>query len=392
MLTIIIIGAGINGVVAAIELKRRGHRVTLLDPGPIPHPLAASTDISKAVRSCYGADEDYTQLAEEAIRRWRNLNASNGTTLYHEVGTMFLRQSPMKAGDFEYESLELLRRRSAPVERISPDEMRRRFPAWNAERFVDGVFNAEGGYVESGRVVAKLVGEAERLGVELRAGATFRRLDETDNGVTGVVLSNGERLPADRVVVATGAWTPFLLSFTAAYFRATGHPVFHFRPNDPALFASERFPMFGADISGTGFYGFPATAEGIVKIGRHGPGREMSPESTERIVTKEEEDEIRQFLSSAFPALATAPVVFTRICLYCDTADGDFWIAPDPERKGLIIAAGDSGHGFKFAPVLGELIADCVEEKSNPFLHKFRWRPEISAGQHKEAARFAPRK
>ena len=86
MLTIIIIGGGINGMVAAIELKRRGHRVTLLDPGPIPHPLAASTDISKAVRSCYGADDDYTALAERAIARWREWNNEFGVEVYHENG------------------------------------------------------------------------------------------------------------------------------------------------------------------------------------------------------------------------------------------------------------------------------------------------------------------
>src|SRR5439155_309646 len=81
-----------------------------------------------------------------------------------------------------------------------------------------------------------------------------------------------------------------------------------------------------------------------------GPGREMSPESPNRVVTPQDEQNLREFLSSTFPALADAPIVNTRICLYCDTSDGHFWIAPDPERPGLIVATGDSGHGFKFAP------------------------------------------
>ena len=102
----------------------------------------------------------------------------------------------------------------------------------------------------------------------------------------------------------------------------------------------------------------------------------MSPESSNRLVTPQEEQNLRDFLSSTFPALADAPIVYTRICMYCDTNDGHFWIAPDPERPGLIVATGDSGHGFKFAPVLGEIIADAVEEKANPLLQKFRWRPE----------------
>ena len=127
-----------------------------------------------------------------------------------------------------------------------------------------------------------------------------------------------------------------------------------------------------------------------MKIANHGAGREMSPDSPDRMVTAEEENNMRKFVHETFPALDDAPIVYTRICLYCDTNDGDFWIAPDPDRRGLIIATGDSGHGFKFAPVLGEIIADAVEEKANRLLQKFRWRPEVRRGVVKEAARFLP--
>src|SRR3982074_2490565 len=100
----IIVGAGINGVTAAIELRKRGHKVILVDPGPLPHPLAASTDISKAVRAAYGAEEDYTALAERSIELWHEWNCQFGLELYHETGALFLRQRKMQPGDFEYES------------------------------------------------------------------------------------------------------------------------------------------------------------------------------------------------------------------------------------------------------------------------------------------------
>ncbi len=99
---------------------------------------------------------------------------------------------------------------------------------------------------------------------------------------------------------------------------------------------------------------------------------------------------MRAFLRSTIPVLADAPIVHTRICMYCDTHDGHFWIARDPDRPALVIATGDCGHGFKFAPVLGEIIADAVEGKSNRWLEKFRWRPEVRPGEEKEAARFQP--
>ena len=418
MSKIIIVGAGINGVTAAIELKQRGHQVVLVDPGPLPHVLAASTDISKAVRAAYGADEDYTALAERSIKLWRQWNEEFGTRLYHEVGVMFVRRRTMEPGDFEYESLKLLEKRGLNVARMDTPEAWKRFPAWNPELYRDGVLEVAAGYAESGRAVGTLIERAKSIGVELRSGSRFASLDKGGDRVKGIVLheryGNGiipseveesrrgtaqvisrdpltslgmTRLTGDFVVMAVGAWTPYALPFTRKFFRATGQPVFHLQPSQPDLFAPERFPVFGADITTTGYYGFPINRDGVVKIANHGPGREMSPNSPERVVTSDDERNLRNFLSSTFPALADAPIVCTRVCMYCDTHDGHFWIARDPDREGLVVAAGDSGHGFKFAPVLGEIIADAVEGKDNPLLNKFRWRPEVRAGTATDAAR-----
>ncbi|PYK80694.1 MAG: sarcosine oxidase [Verrucomicrobia bacterium] len=381
----VVVGAGINGVVAAIELRKRGHDVVLVDPGPLPHPLAASTDISKVVRAAYGPDKEYTELAERSREIWQEWNIEFGVELYHEVGFLCMRQRPMEAGDFEYESLRLLERRGHRIERVNSDYLRRHFPAWSADRYRDGFLDFEAGYAESGRAVAVLIKRAKSIGVALREHAKFSGLDETSDRVKGIALESGEKVPADAVVMTVGAWTPYVLPFTGDFFRASGQPVFHLKPAQPELFTPERFPIFGADISATGFYGFPLNRDGVVKIANHGLGREMSPDSPEGVVTKEEENRMREFLADSFPLLADAAVVFTRVCFYCDTKDGDFWIAPDPERAGLTIAAGDCGHGFKFAPVLGGIIADAVEGKVNP---KFSWRPEVQAGVAKEAARF----
>ena len=113
-----------------------------------------------------------------------------------------------------------------------------------------------------------------------------------------------------------------------------------------------------------------------------------APEAPERHVTEAETAAFRVFLAEAFPPLAAAPIVYTRICLYCDTWDGHFWIAPDPARPGLVLATGGSGHAFKFAPLLGEWIADAVEGRPSPALGKFRWRPEVRRPRSEEASRF----
>ena len=388
-MTVIVVGAGINGVTSAIELKRRGHRVVLVDPGPLPHPLAASTDISKAVRAAYGPDETYTELAERCIALWKTWNIDLGVELYHETGVLFVCGKPMQSGDYEFESCRTFEKRGHRFEQFDAFTFHERFPAFAPDRFQDGFFDPDAGYVESGRVVATLIEHAKSRGVELRERAKFVALDESHSRVAGIVLEDRHRISGDAVVMATGAWTPYLPPFTEKFLRATAHPVFHLRPKQPNFFLPERFPFFGADISTTGFYGFPLN-QGVVKIANHGPGRQMSPDSPERVVTRNDEKALRAFLRSTIPALADAPIVYTHICMYSDTNDGDFWIAPDPDRPNLIIATGDCGHGFKFAPILGELVADAVEAKPNPILQKFRWRPEVKFGETKEAARYRP--
>ena len=385
----VIVGAGIYGVTAALELRRRGHIVHLLDPGPLPHPLAASTDISKAIRLDYGPDEDYLSAMEVALDGWHRWNTEWPTPLFHEVGILFVTPSTMTPGGFEHESYRLLTEHGHPVQRLDAGAIRQRFPAWAEGGFVDGYFNPAGGFAESGRVVRQLLEDAQRAGVRLHAGQTFERFIEDGSRVAGVVTREGETFPADSVVMAAGSWTPHVLPWTAGYFRSNGMPVFHLQPAEPGLFAPERFPVFCADITNTGYYGFPLhPREGVVKIANHGDGRNLAPEAPERVVTADETERLRAWLRAKLPALAEAPITHTRVCLYCDTWDGHFWIARDPAREGLVISTGGSGHGFKFAPVLGGWAADAVEGRPNPLLEKFRWRPEVRMPRSEEAARF----
>src|ERR1700682_4578156 len=104
----LVVGAGVFGVTAAIELRKRGHAVRLLDPGPLPHPLAASTDISKVIRLDYGSDEDYLTAMELALARWERWDADWPEALYHETGILYLTETSMAPGGYEYESFKLL--------------------------------------------------------------------------------------------------------------------------------------------------------------------------------------------------------------------------------------------------------------------------------------------
>jgi len=168
---------------------------------------------------------------------------------------------------------------------------------------------------------------------------------------------------------------------------ATAQPVLHFRPADPALFQPPRFVVWSADIANTGWYGFPALADGTWKIANHGPGRRVNPDEP-RTIAPGDEAKFRAFLRETFPAMADAPLIGSRLCLYCDSWDGDFYLDHVPDRPGLLVAAGDSGHGFKFAPVLGRIAADVLERKPNRYASRFAWRPR---GRLKtEEARYIP--
>jgi glycine/D-amino acid oxidase-like deaminating enzyme len=326
---------------------------------------------------------------ETALAGWRRWNADWPEPLYHETGILYLTEAPMAPGGYEYESYKLLLDHSREPERLDQATIRQRFPAWNAELYVDGYLNPDGGYAESGRVMSRLLELAQAAGVTLLPGQAFERLLDAKRGsrVAGVLTRDGSRFEGQHVVMAIGSWTPHMLPWTAPVFRSTGLPVFHLRPAAPELFTGAGFPVFSVDVSRTGYYGFPVhPTAGVVKVADHGLGRQLAPESPERVVNAVEVDEFRAFLGRSLPALATAPIVYTRVCLYCDTWDGHFWIAPDPEREGLVLATGDSGHGFKFAPLLGEWIADAVEGRPNPMLAKFRWRPEVHPPRGDEEA------
>ena len=279
---VIVVGAGVMGLGAALSLRARGWRVTLVDLGPVPHPLAASTDISKIVRMEYGADEAYMALGERALDAWRTTRDDDGSELFHETGVLFIRKTPMSPGQFEHDSYARLVARGHHPDRLDGQTLAERFPAWREGGYADGFFHAKGGFVESGRVVERLVSKARDEGVVVREGASFDTLVDAS---PGVVLRGREVLTADRVVMAVGAWTPHVFPELMGTLRATGHPVFHLRPSDPSRFVAARFPVFGAAIADTGWYGFPLhPREGVVKVARHAAGRALAPDSPERRV------------------------------------------------------------------------------------------------------------
>jgi glycine/D-amino acid oxidase-like deaminating enzyme len=383
-LSIVIVGGGVFAMTAAFELLKRGWEVTVLEQGKLPNPLAASTDISKVVRMDYGADEFYLDLGLEALAGWREWNRLWPWPPYHETGFLLLSPEPMKPGSFEYESFHRVSARGYSLRRFDPALLARKHPAWNAKRWADGYFNPHAGWAESKKVVGKLAALAQTAGVRVVTGARVKGLMQSHNAVTGVITEDGTRWKADVTLVCGGTWTPKLLPWLQDRLWSVGQPVVHFQVEDLSAWQEPSFVTWAADISRTGWYGFPANDAGIVKIANHGPGVRLDPDAP-REVDAATVERFRAFVAENLPGLAKAPVVETRLCLYSDTFDGDFLIDRDPDRWGLAVAAGGSGHAFKFAPLLGTLIANAVDRTEDPRLSRFRWR---ELGAHKtESAR-----
>jgi glycine/D-amino acid oxidase-like deaminating enzyme len=325
----------------------------------------------------YAADAQHTAMGLLSLERWKAWNARWGNDLYHEDGFLVMSRGEMLPGGFEHDSFHYLSGLGQALRRMDSAQLRQRHPVWNAERYVEGYLNPTGGWVESGGVIARLVKEAREAGIELIEQVKAPRPVLAAGRCTGIESADGHVWTADLVLVAAGAWTPEVLPHLHNVMWTTAQTVFHFQPSEPERFRAPAFPVWGADIAKTGWYGFPANADGLVKVANHGVGRRVKA-SDARVMPAGEEAKYRAFLRETFPALAEAPVHSNRVCLYCDTFEGAFWITHDRQFEGLVVAAGDSGHAFKFTPVLGELIADVVEQKDNDWAHRYAWREPVA--------------
>ena len=384
--SIVVVGAGVFGLTGALELRRRGCDVTVVDPGPVPHPMGASNDISRMVRMDYGSDRLYSLLAAEAIDGWHKWNADFGRVLYHEDGFLLLSSQPLSDGGFEADSFELLSGEGWPLRQLDGAEIARRFPGWNSEHYIDGYLNPRAGWAEAGATINTLCQVAGNEGVRVVGGFRAESVIEDRGRAVGVRSTDGAEVQAGQVVVAAGVWTPLLLPRLAEVMWTAGQPIFYFKPENPERFRPPQFPPWAADLPRSGWYGFPANDEGVVKIANHGPGHPVLPDAP-RELQPGDEDRLRRFLEQSFPELADAPLHGSKMCVYCDTWDGDFWIGRDPGLDGLVVATGGSGHAFKFAPVLGRLVADTVEGKDNAYSQRFAWR---SRGEvRSEGARYS---
>ena len=375
--TVAVIGGGAIGSAAAWQLADRGHQVVLLEQFAAGHARGASHGSSRIFRYSYPL-ADYVGLAGRAARLWRRLERLDGQRFYARTGAVD-HGDPGAVGRLT----RVLRRTGVEHTVLTPEQAAARWPGLRFDGMV--LHHPDAGRLHADHAVAALQRQAREAGARTWFHAPAGGLRPSASGVRLSTPSGSVRF--DQVVVAAGAWTAGLLSEVPALSRrlpplvTTQEQPVHFVPAETPV----GWPGFlhhpGAGHTGAGVYGL-ASPDGV-KVGERGTGPRVGPDDRDFRPDPAGVVRLQEYAARWIPGVdpSTATAV---TCLYTSTPDGHFVI----DRAGPItIAAGFSGHGFKFAPAIGELVAGLVEGTADP-PSLFRLRDDRSVAD--EAAGAAP--
>ena len=348
---VIVVGLGAMGGAALAELARRGARVLGLERFAIGHDRGSSHGGTRIIRLGYFEHPSYVPLLHRTYELWRDLEARSGRKLMHITGI-----AEMGTPDSGVVSGTLLASKThkLPHEVLTAAQTMERFPAFHLPSSYVGVFQPDGGFLAVEDALEVNLALAKAAGAEVKTGITVRSVTETPNGVR--VEADGETFEADQIIVSAGAWATKL--FPELPLRVTREVIAWFEPSEPALFEPSRFPVFLLESPHGQHYGFPTFGQPGVKIAKHHHRNEtVDPDAVNRVVASADEALVRPVLADHIPA-ANGQCLTAKTCLYTVTPDHDFIIDRAPGHARVIVASPCSGHGFKFAPVIGEILAD----------------------------------
>jgi sarcosine oxidase len=352
---VIVIGLGGMGSAAAYHLAARGRRVLGLERFGPAHDRGASHGDSRVTRQAYFEDPAYVPLLLRAHDMYAALSRDSGRDLITLTGGIMIGPpaSATVAGS----------RRSAeqwglPHEMLDAADIRRRFPTMTPGTDDVALHEANAGFVRPEETVRAHLEGADRRGADLRFHEPVRRW-ETSNGVR--VETDKGSYTAGHLVICPGAWAPDLLPDLGVPFTIERQVLYWFAPvGGVGPFRPDRHPIYvWEDAAGAQFYGFPAIdgPDGGAKVAFFRGGRPCTAETIDRVVSAGEVDAMKAQVESRIPTLP-GRLLRAVTCMYTNTPDGHFVIAPHPGHEHVTVACGFSGHGFKFVPVVGEILAD----------------------------------
>jgi len=360
---VIVVGLGGIGSAAACHLASRGARVLGLDRFPIAHDKGSSHGQTRLIRLAYFEHPDYVPLLRRAYELWRDLEARTGRQLLVESGLLMAgpRDGAVIAG-----ALESAATHGLGVEQLTVAEACSRWPVFALPESWAVVHERQAGYLFVEQCVAAHAAAAERAGASLETGVQVHGWRADGTGV--IVTTDRGECAADRLVLTPGPWAAGLLQFPALRLSVLRKSLFWYQPAAAAAssFAAGACPCFAFDAPAGFFYGFPSIDRRGVKIAEHSGGRPVAdPLDFDREVDAAEERAIEAIIASHLPTLGVTRADHA-VCLYTMSPDHHFVVGLHPGHDRVAIAASFSGHGFKFASVMGEALADLALTGTTP--------------------------
>ncbi len=352
----IVIGLGAHGSGAALALARRGLRVLGLEAGERGTDRGSSGGRSRMIRRAYFEDPAYLPMLAAAWDGWRALEEEAGVNLITPTPGLYIgdASSALFRG-----SVASAQDQRLPHEVLDAAEIRRRWPIFAPDEGTGGLLDTDAAMLQADQAIEAQLAAAERRGADLRFGSPARDWRPGDGGSIEVETVQGEVFGAASLVIAAGAWTGDFVPDLHLPVDVERVPVFWFEPVVPAgNCAVGRLPMwlFETDFDGT-FYGFPDDPELGLKVGRHYSGELVQPDSVDRVARPADLARVRRFIDRHLPG-AVGAVTGSIVCMYASTPDHHFVLDVHPDVPGVAFASACSGHGFKFAPVVGEILVD----------------------------------
>jgi len=358
------------GSATAYEFARRGRRVLALDQFDVPNAFGASVGVTRIIRLAYAEHPKYVPLLRRSYERWRDLEKVANEQLLFITGGI-------DAGDENSHtiqgSLESCRQHALPHEFMSAADINRRFPGYRLPSEMVAVYQPDGGFLMSERCVVAHVNAALAHEAEVHGRERVLGWDVSAGRV--VVTTDAARYEAGCLVLTAGPWTPSIVTRLAQFVVAERQVLLWAQPRRSEYFEPARFPVFNMEAPEGRYYGFPVHHVPGFKIGKyHHRNESVVADSVDRDCYPEDEAVLREGIRRYFPD-ADGPTLAMKACMFANTPDGHFLIDRHPEAENVIIAAGFSGHGFKFCGVVGEIAADLALEGATKWdLELFRIR------------------
>jgi sarcosine oxidase len=356
MWDVIVVGLGAMGSSALYELSRRGLRVLGLEAFEPGHRLGSSHGESRIIRLAYHEHPNYVPLLRRAYSRWSNLQSESGEDLLTITGGLMIGRPSSEVVSGARASAE---QHHLDHEVLSADEVRYRYPALTLAEDDVALWEPASGFLRPERCIETYVRLAK--GADTRYSEPVRTWSATSSGVE--VQTDKDTYAASHLVITGGARISSILGPRIPPVTAERAVLFWLQPAQPEPFELGRLPIYIWDAGAEGaFYGFPHVDWPGVKVARHHSGQRCDPDTVDRTVSPDDERDLRGLIAGRMPLLANGRVADSLVCLYENSADHHFLIDRLPDQPNVIYAGGFSGHGFKFASVVGEILADLVTQ------------------------------